>query len=51
MMSSAGGHVVAKLRPDPRIVHEIEKTARTHSVPRWLLRELAPDGVGGAGLL
>jgi hypothetical protein len=44
-MNSVGGHVVAKLRPDPRIVHEVERTGRTPSLSRWLLRELALVGV------
>ena len=41
-MNSVGGHVVAALRPDPRIVHEIE---RTHSPERMVRRELAQYGV------
>ena len=45
VMNSVGGHVVAKLRPDPRIVHEVERTGRTPSLSRWLLRELALVGV------
>ena len=41
-MNSVGGHVVAALRPDPRIVHEIE---RTHSPERMVQREQAQYGV------
>ena len=45
VMNSVGGHVVAAARPDPRIVHEIERTQSPEPMVRRELGQLAQYGV------